>query len=248
MNTDERPRAESRPAPFAVFPHQPLPPDINLTRVTKTQAGGFYGPFNARLLSERAAAFISSNSDANEELVAQVMNEFLTLAREDATATTTSANAVHSCWICIRMNLPTDNWVVPRWHTDGRMFRCSCPEPKMPHSKYGFTILGPSTRVMAPSPAVSAVMHGTSPAGRRWDQNDPDPELAEKLRVEGYPEAKVELGQVIRFSWGQGDSPIHSEPDSTGLHRVFISVLFGSEDETRHMCDLRGEEYDAWYT
>ena len=97
MNTDESPRVKSHPAPLAIFPHQPLPPGINLTRVTESQAVGFYGPFNARLLSERAAAFISSNSDANEELVAQVMDEFLTLAWEDATAATSSTTAVKSC-------------------------------------------------------------------------------------------------------------------------------------------------------
>lgn len=125
------------------------------------------------------------------------------------------------------------------------MFNYTCSEPKLPHSKYVFTILGPTTRVMVPSPAVDTLLATPSPTGRRWNQNDPDPELAGRMAQ--YPEAAVELGQVIRFSWGQRDSPVHSESDSSGLHRVFISILFGSEDEMRDMCNFWGEEYGVWY-
>lgn len=97
---------------------------------------------------------------------------------------------------------------------------------------------------MATNPAVQAVLESLSETGQPWNQNDPDPGLAKKLAE--YPEAAVELGQVIRFSWGQRDSPVHSEPDSTGRHRVFISLLFGSEKEIRNMCEMRDEEYSSW--
>ncbi|KAH6867561.1 hypothetical protein B0T10DRAFT_502333 [Thelonectria olida] len=239
----------TRPAPFAIFPHEPLPPRL-LTRVDRNCDRGFYGPFDAQLLASQAAAYIHSSSDANEELLLQVMHKFLSLAQEDCMAEAAAAGsarpqATHSCWLCIRLGVPTDAWVVPRWHTDGRMFDCKCPEPKMPHSKYGFTILGPSTRVMEPNPAVTSILETGSETGRPWDQNSPDPELAKRLSE--YPQATIELGQVIRFSWGQQDSPVHSEPDSTDLDRVFITILFGSEDEVRDMCDFREDEYGIWY-
>lgn len=237
----------TRPAPLAIFPHEPLHPGV-VSSINKDLSGGFYGPFNSHLLATQAATFISSNSDANEELLAQVLRRFLALAWEDCTAGASTSNSMvqeaHSCWLCIRMTLPTDAWAVPRWHTDGRMFDCTCSEPKIPHSKYAFTILGPSTRVMATNPAVQAVLESLSETGQPWNQNDPDPGLAKKLAE--YPEAAVELGQVIRFSWGQRDSPVHSEPDSTGRHRVFISLLFGSEKEIRNMCEMRDEEYSSW--
>ncbi|KAF7545314.1 hypothetical protein G7Z17_g9271 [Cylindrodendrum hubeiense] len=239
----------TRPAPFATFPHEPLHPGV-VTCIDKNRDGGFYGPFDAHLLATQAAAFICSNSDANEGLLVQVFHRFLALAWEDYTAGASTkgdskAQEEQSCWLCIRMTLPTDAWVVPRWHTDGRMFDCTCKEPKMPHSKYGFSILGPSTRVMAPDPAVSAVLETLSETGQPWDQNSPDPELAKRLAE--YPEAEVKLGQVIRFSWGEHDSPVHSEPDSTGLHRVFVTVLLGSKDEIKDMCDMRDEVYGSWY-
>lgn len=240
-----------RPVPFAIFPNDPIPPGLLLTRVGTDRSVGFFGPFDADLLAARAASFISSNSDANEPILAQVMNRFLNLAQDDYKAgipavseAEAEARSAPSCWLCIRMTLPTDDWVVPRWHTDGRMFDCVCPEPQMPHSKYAFTILGPSTRVMIPNPAVSALLETPSPTGRRWDQNEPDPELADRMAE--YPEAAVQLGQAIRFSWGQRDSPVHSEPDSSDMHRIFVSILFGSEDEIRNMCDFRGTEYGLW--
>jgi hypothetical protein len=241
-----------RPAPFAVFPHKPSL-SHPLTRVFENRSGGFYGRFDADALASQAAAFISSNSDGNEELLVQSMHNFLALAQKDcvALASTTEGSGVHvthSCWLCIRMTLPTDDWFdewfYPRWHTDGRMFDCTCPEPKVPHSKYAFTILGPSTRVMVPNPAVTAVLNMGSETGRAWDQNKPDPELAKKLAE--YPEAAIETGQINRFSWNEHDSPVHSEPDSTKLHRVFVSVLFGREDELRDMCNIRDEEYGFW--
>ena len=222
-----------RPAPFLIFPYEPLPPNL-LTQINNDLSEGYYGPFDADLLAVRAASFIRSNSrDANEGLLTQVMREFLVLAREDCitagrvpsitttTTTTTTAtgegesntgiyhgkaqHVAHSCWLCIHMTLPTDEWAVPRWHRDGRMFQCTCPEqskevPPPPHSKYAFTILGPSMRVMIPNPSVKAVMGMRSEeTGRsRWNQNSPDPELAKRLAE--YPEAEVQPGQVIQFS------------------------------------------------
>jgi hypothetical protein len=239
----------TRPAPFAILPHEPLTPRL-VTRVDRDCDGGFYGPFDAQLLASQAAAYIHSSSDANKELLLQVIQKFLSLAQEDCMAEAAATGsprpqATHSCWLCIRLRVPTDEWVVPRWHTDGRMFDCTCPEPKMPHSKYGFTILGPPTRVMEPNPAVTSILETGSETGRPWDENSPDPELAKRLSE--YQQATIKPGQVIRFSWGQRDSPVHSEPDSSGLDRVFVTVLFGSEDELRDMCDFRENEYGIWY-
>ncbi|KAM0284560.1 hypothetical protein ACHAQH_001926 [Verticillium albo-atrum] len=227
-----------RPAPFVIFPHEPLPVDL-ISRIDGESNLGFYGPVDAPNIATQAASAIARNSDADENHLREILINFLKLARDD-----TTSDAAHSCWLCIRMILPTTNWFVPRWHTDGRMFTCSCPPLERPHSKYAFTILGPSTRIMVPNPAVHAVVN-TPPEGRDWDLNDPDPELAERMAE--FEEAKVELGQVIRFSWDQPDAPVHSEPDSSGSMRVFISVMFGSEEEIKDMCNLRGEEYGVWH-
>ncbi|KAF4625321.1 hypothetical protein G7Y89_g12843 [Cudoniella acicularis] len=233
----------SRPTPFVAFPHKPLPSNL-LSSVAKKQCHGIFGPFDAGLLAKTAAVNISSNSDANPELVEEVMRDFLALAHQDCISHEGSTQVAHSCWLCIRMTLPTDDWAEPRWHQDGRMFNCSCPEPKLPHSKYAFTLLGPSTRVLEPSAYVDEVLASLRQSGQT--QHRSRSELATKLA--DCPEVDVQLGQFIRFSWGQIDSPMHSEPDSTGVHRVFISVLYGSEEEIRDMCRVREAEYGQWKT
>ncbi|KAK7211849.1 hypothetical protein V2G26_019027 [Clonostachys chloroleuca] len=246
-----QPRLESaRPEPLRIFPSEPLPLNL-ITRVNKNRPNGYYGPFDANLLATKAAELIAVNSDARQQPLVEVLNRLLTQAEADcvaeAVAGQKNANAqvTHSCWLCIRMTLPTDEWVIPRWHTDGRMFDCTCPDSAAPHSKYAFSILGPSTRAILTNPDAHKILHSPSPSGRRWDTNDPDPELAKAL--ESYPQASIEPGQMIRFSWAQEDSPIHSEPDSTNMHRVFVSILFGSESELRDMCDFRVETYGTWY-
>ncbi|KAH8885557.1 hypothetical protein GQ53DRAFT_751246 [Thozetella sp. PMI_491] len=140
-----------------------------------------------------------------------------------------------ACWLCIRAFGPTDEYVQPRWHRDGRMFQCTCrADPAVPHSKYAVSLLGPATRILAPSAYVDEVMS----IGQHWENRLV---LAEKLV--GCEALAVEPGQIIRFTWGQEDSPVHSEPDFSGQDRVFASVLFGSEQEIRDMCDMRDEIY-----
>ncbi|VUC25898.1 unnamed protein product [Clonostachys rosea] len=244
-------REESdRLEPLRVFTSEPLPSNL-ITRVNRNRSNGYYGAFDATILAPKAAELIATNSDAQQQPLVEVLKRLLARAEADCVAEAVageknaSAQLTQSCWLCIRMTLPTDEWVVPRWHTDGRMFDCTCPDSTAPHSKYAFTILGPPTRVMFTSPDAHKILKSPSPSGRRWNANDPDPELAKAL--ESYPQAAIEPGQMIRFSWAQQDSPIHSEPDSTDMHRVFVSILFGTESELRDMCNFRGETYGEWY-
>lgn len=162
--------------------------------------------------------------------------------------------------------------IVPRWHHDGRMFTCTCTcaagpaaaAAAVPHAKYAVSLLGPGTRVMAPGPqvdkaitasdvavrlAAEVAMQKEEAAGRprAWllPEDDEDrirADLARQLAGCGE-QVGVEPGQVIRFTWGQDDSPVHSEPDLSGGDRIFMSVLFGTEDELRDMAEFREVDY-----
>jgi hypothetical protein len=55
---------------------------------------------------------------------------------------------------------------------------------------------------------------------RRW--------LAEQYTNEKL--VKLHDRQIVRFSWGREDSPIHSEPDLI-CDRIFMTILYGSESE-----------------
>jgi hypothetical protein len=119
------------------------------------------------------------------------------------------------------------------------MFDCSCAEPKFPHAKYAVTLLGPGTLLLQPGGLLAEVMASRDD----WYKDELRDELAGKLvDCERIPVGKTGE-EVIKFSWGQDDSPVHSEPDMSGGDRVFMSVMFGSNEELRVMCDWRAEPF-----
>jgi hypothetical protein len=226
--------AVNRPPALVVFPYEPRSSDC-MTKVTQVYAEySFYGLFDVEFLVSSACDLITSKSDADREATARKLEHFLVLAHGDCVATTpdeAKGLVGQACWLTVRMGQPTDDYMKPRWHRDGRMFNCSCPDPQIPHSKYAVTLLGTATKVLVSSPFVDRVERS----------NLSRDELA--TRLAGCEQASIQRGQAIRFSWGQDDSPIHSEPDSSGEDRVFVSVLFGSEEEIRNMCEWRDKEF-----
>lgn len=104
--------------PLKIFPCKPLPPDL-ISRVEKDHSGGFYGYFDAESLATRAAILIGSYSDAIKETLMEVMHDFLESCQEDHMAESMKAGvpvslSSLSCWLCIRMTLPTVYWTIPR--------------------------------------------------------------------------------------------------------------------------------------
>ncbi|KAK7914721.1 hypothetical protein PG985_012424 [Apiospora marii] len=234
------------------------PAALLLTRIAQEKTYSFYGPFDAASLSASAAAFIASNSDSDAIPLATILSRFLDHAQQDCIAEAALPDRpqiAQACWLTVRMFKPSREYEVPRWHRDGRMFACSCSylgsedeeelQPSIqgarrqqPHSKYAVTLLGPATRVLVPSGVVDeALAADVQNRGGLDDESRSRVELAEATK--GCEEYTVQRGQVIRFSWGQDDSPVHSEPDFAGEDRVFVSVLFGGEEEIRGMCRFR---------
>lgn len=226
-----------RPEPFVTFDSPRLRSDL-LSKVDRELMYGFFGSFNASSLAQSAAQFIATQSDGDQYALAASLSTFLALAYNDCLKTCDSADSPTigtACWLCVRAFRPTEEYVQPRWHRDGHMFQCTCKaDPPVPHSKYAVSLLGPSTRVLAPSVCIDRVM-----SIKRYEENRA--ELAEKLA--GYDALDLKLGQIIRFSWGEEDSPVHSEPDFSDQDRVFVSVLFGSKEEIKDMCEKRNKTY-----
>lgn len=110
------------------------------------------------------------------------------------------------------------------------MFQCDVEGDV--NSKYATTLLGNPTRVLAESDLVRKVVTGRHDKKRE--------EYSEQLALE--PVLDIKKGEIIRFTWGQTDSPVHSEPDEN-CDRVFISIIFGSQREIRDMCNYRGSTY-----
>jgi hypothetical protein len=95
------------------------------------------------------------------------------------------------------------------WHRDPSPWQEDGHVP----TRYAITLLGTSTRVMDPE------------AG-------PTPQLGRVMPRAFARERSVNLGQVLRFTMGRIDSPLHAVPQITH-DRVFINIVYGSEAEVR---------------
>ncbi|TAQ87373.1 hypothetical protein B7494_g4301 [Chlorociboria aeruginascens] len=121
-----------------------LPP-LQITTVVSEKSYNYFGLVNNEMSSE-ATSFLSKNSDADLSDVEKVLQEFLSVAQEDCQGI---EDCTATAWVTVRMTKPTSEYVMPRWHRDGRMYP-SDREGQI-HSKYAVTLVGAPTRVLAES-------------------------------------------------------------------------------------------------
>jgi len=238
--------------PCAVLPIPIAIPKI--TSATRPSTFSYYGPVQSSLVSE-AAQFLASTTDADELEVTSTIASFIQATQNDCIG---EAEEKAACWLTIRITKPNGAFKVPRWHQDGRMFSCDSGREDEVRSKYALSLLGPRTLMLHPDAQVFSTYQrrekehywwhgipGTAPTAE--DIEKADSSLRHWLAAEFKDTSRVRLGdgEVVRFSWGREDSPVHSEPDFV-CDRVFVSVLYGSEPELRRMCEWRSVEYEKY--
>ncbi|RFN54264.1 hypothetical protein FIE12Z_1390 [Fusarium flagelliforme] len=238
--------------PFAILATPvPLPP---IKSTTETSTFNFFGTVDDAL-PLRASKFLAKYSDGAAKEIESAIATFICITQNDCVGNAEEKNA---CWFTIRVTKPHDEFEVPRWHQDGPMYRYDDGRKDVVRSKYAITLLGPSTLMLIPSEHTFATEResyerfhkqatpGSSPPPYAdWDEADMA--LREWLEKEFKDEPRVEArhDQVIRFTWGRDNSPLHSEPDIV-CDRVFMSVLYGSETEIREMCKIREAEFGVY--
>ncbi|KAF2183280.1 hypothetical protein K469DRAFT_710811 [Zopfia rhizophila CBS 207.26] len=247
MTSDTQDPASPIP-PLAILPERlTLPP---ITTVKEVKSFNYYDHVTPELLSA-ATDFIATHTDAPGPETTRCIIHILNNTRLDCVGTESEKVA---CWLTIRLTNPTNYFQVPRWHQDGRMYHYDEGKEEVVRSKYATTLLGPPTLML---PAQQDVFQTTrsgkdkfhpKPAdGKKFDKKQwqKQEESMRTWLAEEYEESKrLEFanGEVVRFSWGREDSPVHSEPDITS-DRVFMTVLYGSKTEIKEMCKWRNEEY-----
>ncbi|KAK2689445.1 hypothetical protein QWA68_011878 [Fusarium oxysporum] len=224
-----------------------LPESIDIPRITSTKQEStlnYYGPVDASLPTE-ASKFLARNTDAVEQELEPSIKAFLKTTQNDCSGLTEEKKA---CWLTIRITKPCTAFKIPRWHQDGPMFEYDQGREDVVRSKYALTLLGPSTLMLQPDEHVFTTQHEAEARYYWWQNKTDGPEPSEDEMYEAddllreslgnafkdTPRVQVGHGQVVRFSWGRDDSPVHSEPDLVS-DRVFMTVLYGSESELRTM-------------
>jgi hypothetical protein len=216
-------------SPFAVLAG--VPSQTRISRVSSSTSYNYYGSVPTSEIFDEASMFVSQHSDGEFLEIEQTLRDFVNLTLKDFRRSACSVEQPTGAWFTIRITQNEES-NAPRWHRDGRMF--SCNEPGEIHSKYAMTLLGNTTHILAESRLVSDVVN------ENHDSEDMRAETAMKLAGETL--IPIEPEKIIRFTWGQKDSPVHSEPDEKG-DRIFVSILYGTRLEIQDMCSLRGENY-----
>lgn len=223
----------------------------------------FFGSYS-RLVDRdlsNAAGFIASNSKDQEsikEVVDQALSSFLRQAHDDCQL------QKDACWFTIRMTTGDLDTKVPRWHKDGRFFDLdnysdvgsgnsseTSTASSQFHSKYATTLLGPTTPFLN-LPLDHAELASRPVLGANGPYTDyllggedlPTREkIAEFFNDHDIPIVRGKLGQIARFAYGSEHGVVHSEPDMSDCDRVFVSVLFGSLQQLRGLCERWGREW-----
>jgi hypothetical protein len=236
-----------------------LPESIDITRITSTKQDStlnYYGSVSGSLATE-AAKFLACHTDAVEQELEPKVKAFLEITQTDCSGD--DAREKNACWLTIRITKPCTAFKIPRWHQDGPMFEYDKGREDVVRSKYALTLVGPSTLMLQPDEHVFKKQHEAEARYYWWQDEadghepsedemyDADDLLRESLGNAFKDTARVQVGhgQIVRFSWGRDDSPVHSEPDLVS-DRVFMTVLYGSESELRTMTKWREAPYGEY--
>ncbi|KAF9776142.1 hypothetical protein IL306_005704 [Fusarium sp. DS 682] len=230
---------------------------IDIPRITcmkRESTLNYYGSVDDSLATE-ASKFLARHTDGVEQEIEPAMSAFLRTTQDDCIG---HGEEKSSCWLTIRVTKPTTAFEIPRWHQDGNMYPYDQGREEVVRSKYGLTLLGPRTLMLEPDERVFTTQREAEAQYCWWQgTDDPEPSVEEmddaddKLReylsneFKDTPRVQVGHGQVVRFSWGRDDSPVHSEPDLVS-DRVFMTVLYGSESELRSMCEWREAQFGKY--
>ncbi|KAF4499126.1 hypothetical protein FAGAP_4719 [Fusarium agapanthi] len=217
-------------------PYAILPESINIPRITSTTQEAtlnYYGPVDA-LLATEASKFLAHHTDAVGQELEPKIKAFLETTQKDCSGETEEKKA---CWLTTRITKPCTAFKIPRWHQDGPMFEYDKGREDVVRSKYALTLLGPSTLMLQPYEQVFKTQHEAEARYYWWRNKEDGPEPSEDEMYDAddllrellgnafkdSPRVQVGHGQIVRFSWGRDDSPVHSEPDLVSDRRLAVS-------------------------
>lgn len=230
-------------------------PEAPLTFVKRSGTLSYYGELYDSL-AQHAAEFVTENTDGVEIELITTLQAFLKASHKDCIGNPPEKSC---CWFTIRITKPNDAFDVPRWHQDGRMFQYDEGREAVARSKYALTLLGPPTLLLPADATIFETITGAEEKFLWWRGNE-GKTSTEEDRDEAHDAMRewlsdkfgktnkvaVKKGDIVRFSWGRDDSPVHSEPQMV-MDRVFMTVLYGSETELRSMCGYRDVEFGKIY-
>ena len=195
--------------PLVFFPSVPFTSPIQSVNTLGFHIYAFAGNVSTLLSSNEPSTWVSSRTVADTILLDDIILNFIYLTHQDCSAQESQKT---SALMYIMLYKPNGNPFLGNgegWHRDPPPWSCDGHIP----TRYAITLLGDSTKIL--DPEFGQV-----------------PELGRVMPRLFAGERSAELGQVIRFTMGRIDSPVHAVPSITRDH-VFMNVVYGSEAEVR---------------
>ncbi|AYV84652.1 MAG: hypothetical protein Hyperionvirus32_19 [Hyperionvirus sp.] len=215
---------DEKPAPFDIY-------DVTLTTrmqaavdrfdIKRSSTYDHYGNADDLVNLSDFLGGIGMNTPADVEIMGEIVRGI--------TKKICAAYSKDSAWVTVRVSTPNKLFGEPRWHVDGLFFLEH--DPKIPQSKFIFTIKGPGTLLAD----VSEELRGEFTAVRMVVGDDAkafDLRAARNKVISASAETEKKLSQlhnskgVIILVGNPTDAAIHSEP-SIDAPRIFLSVLPG---------------------
>nr|CEG02846.1 unnamed protein product [Fusarium pseudograminearum CS3487] len=157
-------------------PHAVLTLPVDIPRITSTSENSdlnYFGLVNDELPIE-ASRYIARVTDGVEEEIAYTLKAFLEITQSDCVG---NAEEKKCCWFTVRSQKPTDEFLIPRWHRDGRMYTYDEGREDVVRSKYALVILGPATLMLVPDEQSFAFEKQAVSKFKWWweDEDAPQP-------------------------------------------------------------------------
>ncbi|RDL37503.1 uncharacterized protein BP5553_04936 [Venustampulla echinocandica] len=230
-------KGRRREPPFAIIGHlHDLPTIIDVWPEESDNHTLIEGQFNIRRITKAAAEFIGETCKTSATGMESEIQKFMEVTHQDyltKTASTISAPVGASLVVLVMGRVSKYNQTpLPQWHVDPTVY---IPENEGEACNfYATTLHGYPTMVLAEHGFTRKFrLRGFAPIPSHSDSDS-------------VPNAKflqpIETGDIIRFTSGQPDSPLHA----SGFRyddQVFLRICYGSEAQIRQHCDNWNRKY-----
>jgi hypothetical protein len=187
----------------------------------------YCGAVIAGRIVEAAAEFLVQNSDGTSPEAKRILNDFIQI---------TSVNYLHlkelqgvtqppnTLGVFLSLRLENGNaFSTMKWHTERRMYVSSNDEV---NSVYCMTILGNPTRIVPETQVVKDLRDKE----HLRSGNSIRSEVCEIL--DEQPLLPAKCGDILRFTWGQPDSPLHAG-GKNDTDRIIVLAVYGTPEEIK---------------
>jgi hypothetical protein len=173
---------------------------------------------NLAMLQTELKAFLKSIGHADENTI-----NLIVLAIDRIVTQSVKASGKETAWVALRATVPSTEFDIPRWHTDGYYY-----EPRKNQYKFAIILKGPGTLFYKLPKSMKTKFESL-------EYKDNRPALA-KLLNNPARRQQLKLNEGAVFIVGEGDSGVHSEPPFSE-QRLFLSVLPGSNTQIKEWRD-----------